>query len=78
MIDIRENTDKWLVQECGYGVEIVRKRDWETVWLQGDDSDRYLAELKAIGASHTDKESVWYNKTWNHCIACISNDYFNS
>ena len=76
-INILENTDKWMIQESGCGVEIVNKPSGESVWLQGDDSSHYLAELDAIGASHTDNKSIWYNKTWNQCIACISDDYFD-
>ena len=76
MIDILENTDKWVIQESGYGVEIVSKASGESVWLQGDDASHYLAELGAIGTSHTNPLSAWYNKTWNQCIAAISDDHF--
>ena len=78
MIVTLENTDIWSVLKhrnvcC---VEIYNKRDCQSVFLQGDDSSRFLAELNAIETCHMDENSVWYNKTWNQCLDAICSDYF--
>ncbi len=73
-----ENTDVWTISEhCNVGgVEIYNKQDCQSVFLQGDDSSHFLAELNAMGICHMDENSAWHNKTWNQCLDAICSDYF--
>ncbi len=73
-----ENTNVWAISEhCNVGgVEIYHKLDCQSVFLQGDDCNHFLAELNSMEICHTDENSAWYNKTWNQCLDAICSDYF--
>ena len=73
-----ENTDIWTITEHNNvnGIEIYHKPSCASVFMQGDDTMHFLAEYNAIADAHTRADSVWCNKTWNECLACVCGDYF--
>lgn len=74
---IRENTDRFRVTIHGGGVavDIHDKLHKATAKLSGEAADDFVDALDKMERDQRDPGSIWFDASWNDCLAHISDDH---
>lgn len=74
---IIENTDKYTVESFGNGLSYSfwRKKDSANGSVHGDDATCWREDYDSMCEAYHNPKSVWHQKSWNACLAELTEPY---